>query len=155
MAPISGAQDAVRELREAGYRIRVVSSFSDCPSAHSRRADNLARCFGHDAFEALDATAIGGSKKDILKRHPPGIFVDDLLKNLFDGRAAGHLPILFRAHHNLDMWGTDNTNFLRKEGIPQAAGWSEMLSLLLEGEENLMNSVDKPAGDLDEGPMIL
>ncbi len=69
--PIPGAVEGVRALRDAGYRLRVVSSFSDCPGAHSRRALNLERAFGADAFEGLDATPLGASKSEILARHAP------------------------------------------------------------------------------------
>lgn len=129
LPPIPGAVEGVRALRAAGCRLRVISAFSDCEAALARRMENLIRHFGPDAFEAIDAAPLGGSKVEILRRHPASPYVDDLLANVMDAARLAHRPILFKAHHNADAWGAAVTA-MPDVSIARAACWPELVSLL-------------------------
>lgn len=141
--PIPGAVEGVRALRDAGYRLRVVSSFSDCPGAHSRRALNLERAFGSDAFEGLDAAPLGGSKAEILARHAPSPYVDDLLRNAHEAHEVGHSAILLRAHHNAPDFDATSPDC----PIRRVADWDELLSALDVGPAAARVPVDNSLSD--------
>jgi hypothetical protein len=129
LPPIPGAVEGVRALREAGMRIRVVSSFSDSPVAIRSRMDNLDRWFGPDAFEGIDALPLGGRKADALKRHPPSPFVDDLLENVRDAARIGHRGIWMQAHHNAAAF----PDMELPDGIAASRDWPHLLDLLGHG----------------------
>ena len=139
--PIPGAVAGVQALRAAGYRLRVVSSFSGCAAAHARRAGNLERAFGADAFEGLDAAPIGSSKVEILARHEPSPFVDDLLRNAREAHEVGHSAILLRAHHNARDFLASSLDF----PIRRVTDWEELLVALEAGPGAASVSVDNSA----------
>lgn len=147
MGPIPGAVDAVGALRRSGYRLMVVSSFSDCRNAASRRWDNLTRIFGVDAFEDLVGLPLGSSKADFLNSRPSGIFIDDLLANAVDGHMAGHASILFRAHHNASLWEPSRHEEIRTKGLVTARNWEEALQAISTITDDF--SVDKQCEYLD------
>lgn len=126
LSPIPGAVSGIQALRAAGAVIRVISSFSDCPKSLARRADNLERVFGAQAFEGIDAIPLGSSKAAALRRHPPSPFVDDLLENLRAGRDARHRPVLFAAHHN----ARSVTSLQASGEFPVANDWPHLLEHL-------------------------
>lgn len=155
LEPIPGAIEGVGRLKAAGFRLHVVSSFSDCPDAYRRRFDNLERRFGVGVFEDMRALPLGGCKQSALRQHPPAIYIDDLLRNLLTARAEGHMPILLRAHHNALHWRADEKKALRAEAISLAETWSDILNHPCITHNCEFISVDRMSSELDVPHPIL
>lgn len=127
MDPIIGAVESISKIREMGFDISIVSSFSDCKKAIQRREDNLSRIFGHDAFRKIIGLPLGQSKSSFLQSCSTGIFIDDLLPNVIDGHDAGHRAILFGAHHNQFLWSDPHYKRITDRGIRASRNWNEAL----------------------------
>lgn len=139
LEPVHGAVEGVAALRKAGYTLRIISTFSDLPSSVRNRWDNLDLRFGEGAFEGIDALPLGTSKSEALRRHPAGIMIDDLRKNVEAAREAGHTGILMAAHHN----ATD----IRQaaiDGTGYATDWPHLLETLGVALEKPQLCVDNP-----------
>lgn len=122
---IPGAIEGVATLRRAGYRLRIISSFSDKPASIRVREDNLARVFGEGAFEGMDVLALGSRKKEALARHPRSHFVDDLVKHAIDAAELGHTSFLMRAHHNAADFAHE-----AMPSVSRVQDWPHLVTLL-------------------------
>lgn len=126
LAPMPGAVEAVHALRQAGYSIMVVSSFSDQPGPKDRRMANLERDFGAGVFSDLIGLPLGASKHEVLSRLPHGLYIDDVLTHARAAAEVGHDAYWMRAHHNwMDFDKAPNV-----PGVTLCADWSEAMDLL-------------------------
>lgn len=134
LPPIPGAVEGVQALKDAGFQISVMSSFSDQKGPHARRMGNLDAHFGSGTFVDLYGLALGSSKYDALVRMTPSIFVDDLFKNAEEGLRAGHAPLWMKAHHNVHEF--DSTEV--PAGMRRAWDWDEILQITLGNEHAML-----------------
>jgi len=126
LKPIPGAVEGVAALKEFGYRLVVVTSFTDHPASVSRRQANLDRVFGIGAFEDMVCIPLGGCKRDSLAKFPSGAWIDDLPGNVLAGHAAGHDAAVLDAHHNT----SERDAFMRDHGLPWLLDWGQLLRSL-------------------------
>lgn len=139
LQPLPGAVEGVAALRNAGYALRIVTTFSDNPNSIRVRQDNLDRVFGPDMFEGMDALPLGTSKLEAFQRHAPGTMIDDLRKNIEAAEQAGHRGILMAAHHN----ATDIRQAMLDERS-YATDWSHLLEIVGLAQDVPQFAVDNP-----------
>lgn len=120
LLPVDGAVEAVRALREAGYRLHVLTACSADPHTIARREEHLASLFG-DIFEEVRGVPLLGSKLAELQRHEPSIFIDDFAKNADCGKAAGHQSIIMQASHSMVGFET------YAAGHHRMTGWDDLM----------------------------
>lgn len=130
LPPIDGALEGVRALKEAGFELYVLSSFSDQLGPLRRRTDNLDRLFGAGTFKDIMGLALGSSKLEALKRMNPSIFVDDLLRNACEGVAAGHEVLWMKAHHTLHDFHTTPT----PQGVIKVETWEDIIDQVMKDQ---------------------
>jgi FMN phosphatase YigB (HAD superfamily) len=99
LPPMPGAVEGVRLLREAGYRLHVLSSADAGGASVRSRLHNLDRDFG-DVFEEVTLIGLGASKRELLARFDPCDWVDDHVPNAIAGIEAGHRAHVIRQSHN-------------------------------------------------------
>ncbi|MFG6082247.1 hypothetical protein ACEUZ9_002891 [Paracoccus litorisediminis] len=121
LLPVSGAVEGVMRLREAGYRLMVLTACSDLAATLERRHENLVSIFG-DVFEEVRGVPVAGSKLGELKRHGPSILIDDNVKNAEAARQAGHDPVIMRASHNSERFSDYHAGY---HGVDD---WEDFLS---------------------------
>lgn len=101
LKPMTGAVESIRNLKEFGFNIAIITSSSVSPSSVERRARNINMVFG-DMIDKLHIVALGTSKEDILKGYENAIWVEDNVKNARLGASLGHKSFLIKAGHNLN-----------------------------------------------------
>lgn len=123
LEPMPGAVEAVAELHERGWDMRIATSMSDASEAEALRHENLDIVFG-PVFSEMVCLPLGACKKEALSRLAPGIFIDDLALNVRAGIEAGHQGLLMDLAHNRD-----------ETGIDRIMGWPEILEFCLQRQE--------------------
>lgn len=99
LKPLEGAKDSVRLLKEAGYKIRILSKCGDAKTTVKSREDNLISVFG-DVFDEIICIPTQSSKLDELLRHPKSILVDDHIDNVLAGVKAGHTSVVMQSEYS-------------------------------------------------------
>ncbi|MEP3668999.1 MAG: hypothetical protein ABJN42_19925 [Roseibium sp.] len=100
LVPKPEAVAKVRELKDAGYDLHVLTMASEDPETGLRRIGNLERGFGVGTFTDVICIGLMDSKLEHLKKHDPSIFIDDVPKNVLMGEEAGHHSLLMKSSHN-------------------------------------------------------
>lgn len=124
LPPIPGAVTAIRELRESGLTLRVITSCSADPAVRLRRCENLENVFGRNVFDEIICLDMGVSKADALRAQPMSTWIEDLPKNALEGHRIGHRACVLSAHHN----GPDREGFLRQHDLPWFEDWTEVMN---------------------------
>lgn len=99
LPPMPGALEGVRRLKDAGYRLHVLSSADAGGASVRSRLRNLDRDFG-DVFEEVTLIGLGASKRELLARFDPSDWVDDHVPNAIAGLETGHRAHVIRQSHN-------------------------------------------------------
>ena len=121
---ISRAQSAIRRLRERGYILRVVTSFSDHYESMKLRETNLTNVFGLDAFQSITSLPLGQPKTKYLAQYASDdtYYVDDLPRHITEALEAG-LPadnvMLMSQPYNFN---SDYINYTWQEVISKILG---------------------------------
>jgi len=124
LPPIPGAVEAIRELREMGLTLRVITSCSANPSVRRRRRSNLENIFGSDVFDEIICLDMGVSKADALRAQPLSAWIEDLPKNALEGHLIGHKACVLAAHHN----GPDREGFVSNHDVPWFDNWEQVMA---------------------------
>jgi hypothetical protein len=98
--PMKGAVEAVKGLKDKGYKIVVVTAAGKLEEAETKRWKNLDKVFGKDVIDDLIFVEWNTSKKDVLKRFEPTFFIEDYHENAIESLEVGHKPILLRIPQN-------------------------------------------------------
>lgn len=131
LPPIPGAIEAIRELRDMGLRLRVITSCSADPAVRHRRRDNLETVFGTNVFDEIICLEMGVSKAAALRAQPLSAWVEDLPKNALEGHLIGHQACVLAAHHN----GADRDGFVSRHDVPWFDTWEQVMSGLFRAPE--------------------
>ncbi|WP_181173126.1 hypothetical protein [Mesorhizobium sp. B2-4-1] len=99
LKPYDDALEMVRQLKDEGHTLTVLTSCSDDPNIVDLRVKNLRDCFG-DVFPRVICLPLGQSKSQWLEVLRPGIWIEDNYKNALIGQAAGHKTFILRRPHN-------------------------------------------------------
>lgn len=92
LPPNPGAIQAIRELSEAGYVLKVVSSYTTQFEAMKSREYNLKSVFGN-VFQEITSLPLHASKEEYLsKQDKNAYFVEDSLGNLLSAEKVGFRP---------------------------------------------------------------
>lgn len=100
----SSAVDFVRRLHFVhGYRLTVISSISDKPTALGYRCENLYRVFGPECFDEIICLPCGGDKTSTLDRWRGTNlwWIEDKPENAVIGQKLGLRPLLVNHPYNL------------------------------------------------------
>lgn len=91
LPPIKDAQWAIRKLRENGFILRVITSFSDHYESMKLREENLINVFGKDAFQSITSLPLGHSKTKYLEQYAAEdtYYIDDLPRHIGEAIDAG------------------------------------------------------------------
>ena len=138
--PIPGVVEAVVALRASGHEVHFVTSCSSEPLVIRNRERNLESVFGGRNFESVTCVDLGQSKSEILKLHPPSIFIDDRPENILVGASHGHFGMVMTCQTNhLDR---DKPN---EHGLLWLDGWAEFTPQIPNLPHNLRTLVPTPA----------
>lgn len=100
--PIEGAQKAVKQLADAGYKIQVVTSISDIEAVKFKRIRNLEHFFGK-VFDDVIMFPLGWNNKvSFYRSSPHGTVVDDSIFNIQDALSCNHKAVFITIAHNAD-----------------------------------------------------
>lgn len=105
LEPVTGSQEAIKELTNMGFRFVAISSCSTNPTAIALRKANLYNVFG-DIFDAVHCVEVHTSKETHLASYEPAFWIEDNFKNCIDGIKYGHKCILLEY-----PWNMDDTSF--------------------------------------------
>jgi len=120
LGPKEGALEALDTLREAGFKLRVLTKCSSLRKTIKRREENLVDVFG-DVFDEIRCISPDADKTGELMRHDRSIFIDDHVKNARAGVQAGHVSVIMKASHN-------SADFERyADGHHRVTGWDDLI----------------------------
>lgn len=108
LEPYRDSVEWVKKLQHLGYEFIVVSAFSDCGIAHTKRLNNLQSVFGNGIIE-LYGVGIGQSKRQLLRDNwgDSGYYwIEDHFTHATAGYEEGLKPILID-HPTNKQYSTD------------------------------------------------
>jgi len=122
---IEPARDSLHVLKDAGFRIVALTAIA--PENAERRRTNFQKF--DLPIDTLHHVGLNTTKLHILNGLPTGIFVDDYLHNLDDGRQAdpGHHLVLFDQPYNR---GADLSAPGRHGSLQRMNGWADLAPVL-------------------------
>lgn len=89
LPPEPNAVKSVKKLHEAGYDLKVVSSYTDSYEAMKKRERNLINVFGN-IFSDITSLPLGSSKISYLRKQDKNsIFIEDSPAHLLDALEVG------------------------------------------------------------------
>ena len=104
LPPLYDSVKYVRKIHEEfGYKFTVITSLSLNPYAQQLRTSNLQKIFGTEVFDEFVYLDTGASKEDTLHKYsefyPGAYWIEDNIKNAFDGQEVGLQPLLIKHPH--------------------------------------------------------
>ncbi len=119
--PYIDALEYVPRLYNLAYRFVVISAIGTTQSCYDNRRFNLEHVFG-PIFDDVLLVDNGASKKELLKKFNPAIWVEDHPHNAEDGHALGHKTFLIDHQHN--------ENVEVDHGIVRVSKWQQIYEQL-------------------------
>lgn len=127
LAPIAGAVDAIKQIYEQGFVIKVVTSFSDQFESIKMREQNLINVFG-PVFHEIVSKGINGSKAEYLSKQPKDSwYVEDLYSHAYNAIDIGFDPnqiLIIPQPYNMTMVNDKYPQLLR-------TSWSQAKHIIL------------------------
>jgi beta-phosphoglucomutase-like phosphatase (HAD superfamily) len=99
--PMPGAINLVKDLKDTGHRMEVLTSCSRDPAVIRRRRWNLAEHFGDATFSTIECLHLHESKEPILSLMRKGIWIEDNYEGAKAGHHHGHKTYILRHPHNV------------------------------------------------------
>ena len=96
------ASAVVPMLYHAGHNLVVLTACSTDDDVVARRKLNL-YCEFSFVFSDIMCVPLGESKKSILEKMPPSVFIEDSVSQAKHGVAAGHEVYVMRRNHNIKL----------------------------------------------------
>lgn len=126
LVPLRDSIAGVRTLRQAGYKLGVITSHSDVDHACARRELSLRRHFT-DVFAFFVHLPTGSDKDHVLDRYRDTNlwWVEDKTENALAGRDRGLRAILFDHEYN---------SMDEHEGLHRVHDWRGICNLVLRGD---------------------
>ena len=101
---VKNAVLGVNKLKQANFKLHVVTSITDERLTKLYRQKNLQYIFG-DVFEDVTCLPLGhNNKKDYYQSVPKGIVIDDSPHNIMDAVACGHEGIFIAIAQNKEWY---------------------------------------------------
>lgn len=98
--PVKNAVKGVHRLKQAGFKLHIVTSISEDRLTQIYRNKNLQYYFG-DVFETVTCLPLGhDNKKEYYRKADIGIVIDDSALNIIDAISCGHQGIFMAIPQN-------------------------------------------------------
>ena len=120
LEPYADALEVVTRLARMGHDILCLTSCTDKHHAIEMRKKNLYDHFGQ-IFTGVVCLPLGASKRDILRRAYPSVWIEDNMQHAIAGHEVGHRAIILTRPHNTQL---DHPDVLR------CGDWHEIAKVL-------------------------
>ena len=129
--PCDGTHEALHFIKSCGYHVVGISSCTDDVDALEKRKRNLVAHFGGN-IDHVVCLPLGACKKDVLRKFPPSIWIDDNPDNAVAGIDVGHFGFVMKRPWNAAQV-CDNDG-----SLPVFDGWKDVMDYVTM-EDLLMN----------------
>jgi len=127
--PLSGAIDNINKLKNAGFKISIITAVGTLDTTKERRKANLDNVFGENCFEEILFVDWSENKNTILQKFPPTFFIEDTLYNALNTLQTHHQPVLFKNPQNQHLI---KANLDELKNVEIVENWDEIFTLLTQ-----------------------